>query len=88
MKTLLLIPLLLTSCAQGRYIGPSIGLKTGFMGAEVGFTIYGDNPATTGHPRLGGPLQVAIATPESAAVEAASTTRLAEDTALKHTEKP
>ncbi|MGC3991618.1 MAG: hypothetical protein QM796_18405 [Chthoniobacteraceae bacterium] len=44
MKPILILPLLLlTACAGGRYVGPSLGVSVGYNGIAVGVTLYGNN---------------------------------------------
>lgn len=42
---LFIIPLL-TSCQNGKYVGPSIGVAGGYEGASLGITLYGENPVS------------------------------------------
>lgn len=65
---LLSFAILQTSCstdANGHkiYTGPSVGVDAGFMGASVGFTLYGQNPTTANKPGLStGPIQITTST--------------------------
>ena len=41
-----LVAFTLAACANGKYVGPSIGASVGFNGMSVGVTLYGENPVT------------------------------------------
>ena len=65
---------LLTGCAGGRYIGPSIGISGGYEGATVGVTLYGENPVSLAAEKTvgTGPVQLSTGSVTSPALPAAT----------------
>ena len=57
----------LSGCANGQYVGPSVGISAGYDGISIGFTVYGQNPVIAASisgssPKLSGTAAL-VATP-------------------------